>query len=305
MSETGEPFATIRPAGPFAFEPVLRYFARNALEPVETVHGSAYLRAFFLDGEPAAVRVWWDDGALRVAAAGVTTARAAAVVTAMLQANRDSTPFEEMAARDPVLAPVAARSAGVRPPLPPDPFDTLVWAVLGQQISLPFAYRLKRRLAERYGRAVPSPWGALRAFPTAGDLVTASPDELRAMQISGPKARYLIACSEAELAGAIPWQAARCAPLDEAVAALCSLQGVGRWTAEYVLLRGLGRWDAIPAGDAGLRHAIGAAYLGRRATEAELREVVLAGKGWAPYAGLAAFRWWLQPLLARPQSPPD
>src|SRR5207302_479816 len=74
-------------------------------------------------------------------------------------------------------------------------------------------------------------------------------------------------------------------PAEEAVARLGALKGVGRWTAEYVLMRGLGFPDVLPAGDGGLRRIIGREYgLGRLATEPEVRAVGAAWAGWRSYA---------------------
>ncbi len=78
---------------------------------------------------------------------------------------------------------------------------------------------------------------------------------------------------------------------EEALAQLTAYKGVGRWTAEYVLMRGFGAPDSLPAADVGLRAIIGRAYgLGRTATEAEVRE---RAEVWAGWRGWAAFTWWL------------
>jgi DNA-3-methyladenine glycosylase II len=85
-------------------------------------------------------------------------------------------------------------------------------------------------------------------------------------------------------------------PPDEALVKLQTLVGIGRWTAEYVLLRGLGYPDSIPAGDVALQRAIGLAYYGRPATEAEVRLTALP---WAPWRGYAAMCWWFSLMLDR------
>ena len=79
--------------------------------------------------------------------------------------------------------------------------------------------------------------------------------------------------------------------------ALTALRGVGRWTAEYVLMRGLGHEDVIPAADVGLQSAIGRAYgLERKATEREVRELA---ERWVPHRSHAAFAWWWSLSAAR------
>ena len=76
---------------------------------------------------------------------------------------------------------------------------------------------------------------------------------------------------------------------DEAIATLTARRGVGRWTAEYMLMRAFGNPDALPAGDVSLQLLIGTALLGKRATEAELRQ---ATAHWSPWRGWAAFHVW-------------
>ena len=77
-------------------------------------------------------------------------------------------------------------------------------------------------------------------------------------------------------------------------------KGVGRWTAEYVLLRGFGHAHAIPAGDGGLRRIIGRDYgLGRLASEAEVREIASRWGRWSGYA--AIYLWFMLQLEARGQ----
>jgi DNA-3-methyladenine glycosylase II len=78
--------------------------------------------------------------------------------------------------------------------------------------------------------------------------------------------------------------------------ALVAIKGIGRWTAEYLLIRALGFRDAIPAADVGLRKAIGLAYgMGRNATEAEVRTIAEKWHGWR---GWASFYFWLERLMA-------
>ncbi len=78
---------------------------------------------------------------------------------------------------------------------------------------------------------------------------------------------------------------------------MLSLRGVGRWTAEYVLLRGLGRLDVFPGDDVGAQKRL-ARWLGRRRPldYADVRRVV---EPWHPYAGLVYFHLLLDGLEQR------
>src|SRR5262249_21135935 len=100
----------------------------------------------------------------------------------------------------------------------------------------------------------------------------------------------------AVLSGRIDFEVLRTMPAEEALVTLTGIKGIGRWTAEYVLIRALGFPDAIPAADVGLRKSVGQAYgLQRTATEEEVRTRAEKWQGWR---GWAAFYWWLERLLA-------
>ena len=186
--------------------------------------------------------------------------------------------FAALAARDPVLGPVAARLAGLRPPLVPDPFEQLVGSFTAQQISLHAARAIRNRLIARFSAPVGLAW----AFPPAERLADAAEDDLTALGFSRRKAQCVLALARA----ATDFETIAALPDDGAVAALCELPGVGRWTAEWYLARHVGRPDVWPAGDLGLRKAVAARVLGTPdATEAETRA---AGERFRPHRTLAA-----------------
>ncbi|MER3421171.1 MAG: DNA-3-methyladenine glycosylase, partial [Chloroflexota bacterium] len=176
-----------------------------------------------------------------------------------------------------------------------------VWAIIGQQINVAFAAKLKQALVMRFGRRLLLDGREYRLFPDAETLAGLDHErDLRPLQFSRQKSAYVIGAARAVATGVLDLEALRRVDAEEALARLTQLKGVGRWTAEYVLLRGLGFPDVIPAADGGLRRIIGRAYgLGRSATEAEVR--ALAAR-WAPWRAYAAFYWWftLQRSAARP-----
>jgi len=273
---------------PFRLEYGLAYFRRFPAAFVERTDDGAYTRA--LDSESALrVEAGGSDAApvLRVTAWRADGHRPteAAVADAVRTARRVFAADDPIAPApgDPVLAELAARWPGLRPARFADPFECLCWAIVGQQITVAFAARLKRTLLERYGHQGPD---GLPLFPGPADLAAADPEELRAAQFSRQKIRYLLAAA----ADPPDWEAIARLPTEGALAALMALPGVGRWTAEYVLMRALAFRDAIPAGDAGLKRAVGAAYgLGRHATETEVRA---RADAWPGFQAYAAFHWW-------------
>ncbi len=166
------------------------------------------------------------------------------------------------AAADPVLAQIAASFPGFRPPLAPDPFESLVTSITAQQVSLFAAFAVRTRMIERFGRR-----GELAVgFPTRGRIAAADEDELVALGFSRRKAEYAIGLARDE----IDLDALAALEDDEVRARLTAIRGLGPWTAEWFLARHLARPRAWPAGDLGLRRAAEVLYgldvheLGRR-----------------------------------------
>ncbi|MDQ2744312.1 MAG: DNA-3-methyladenine glycosylase, partial [Chloroflexota bacterium] len=199
--------------------------------------------------------------------------------------------FIEIAQNDLVLLRLLTRFLGLRPVLIASPYEALIWAIIGQQINIAFARKLKAALVEYGGRTLLVGDQRYLLLPLPEDVAAMDPESLRARQFSRQKIAYLLDVSAAVASGELDLDALAAVPHEEAIAQLTAYRGVGRWTAEYVLMRGLGAADSIPAADVGLRSIIGRSYgLGRAATELEVREIAAA---WAPYRGWATFYWWM------------
>jgi DNA-3-methyladenine glycosylase II len=160
----------------------------------------------------------------------------------------DLAAFYAFAETEPVLARLVPALRGFRPPLSPDPYETLVSAITAQQISLRAAFAVRNRFIHAFG----VPVGLAHAFPAPERVALASPQEVVALGFSRRKADYAIgiARSGLDLAGLAAL------PDDEVRGTLTALPGIGEWTADWFLARHLARPDAWPAGDLGLRKAV-------------------------------------------------
>jgi len=184
---------------------------------------------------------------------------------------------------DPALARAEAAAPGVRSLRYPDPFRALVRAVTAQQVNLTFAATLRRRLAEAYGVEHAVGGGVVRSLDPAA-LAGAAVADLRALQLSTAKATAIVGLGAAASRGELDPARFTGRSDDEVVADLTAHRGVGRWTAEWFLVRVLGR-PVVVAGDLGVRKAVGAAYFdGGMPSEAEVRE---ATAHWGPAAAVA------------------
>lgn len=215
----------------------------------------------------------------------VTTPQPDDLPAALAAARRTFLPLppelDELCRRDAVLAGLQARYPGLREVRQLDLYGALVRAISAQQVNLGWAAATRRRLAECFGERHEVAGEVVYSL-TPARLAGAAVGEIRALQFTQRKAEYVVS-----LAGEIV--AGRLAGLEEApdeavIDRLMALRGVGRWTAEWLLVRYLGR-PRVVAGDLGVRRAVGRAYLGgRMPVEAEVRSLTA---GWGPAAAAA------------------
>lgn len=273
---------------PFRLDLALRYLATSPSTIAERVTPSTYGRAFWNGEHAAALRMSGGPGGLRVQVSdGSSLDQALALVASVFSVHA---PLPVPPSSDPVMAERFQRYRGLRILTIPDPFEAIVWAILGQQINVAFAAKCKRALMDAYGDAVEVDGQRYQIFPRPERLVDVTAEEMRPLQISRQKAEYIRDLARVVCDGEVDFGALRSRTDEEVVERVVRLRGIGLWTAEYLLLRGFGRTDAIPAGDMGLRAIVGRLYgLDRHATEMEVRHLA---EGWAPWRGYAAFYLW-------------
>ncbi|MFL5929185.1 MAG: DNA-3-methyladenine glycosylase family protein [Gaiellaceae bacterium] len=169
------------------------------------------------------------------------------VVEKLLGLVFDLPPFYAWAADDPVLGPITLRLAGFRPPLAPDPFESVVTSITAQQVSLFSAFAIRNRMIERFGvRGVNA-----YAFPSRERLAAATEEELVGLGFSRRKAEYAIGLARSD----VDLDALARLEDDEVRARITAIRGLGPWTAEWFLARHLARPRAWPVGDIALRKA--------------------------------------------------
>jgi AraC family transcriptional regulator of adaptative response / DNA-3-methyladenine glycosylase II len=195
----------------------------------------------------------------------------------------DPAAIGEHLARDPVLAAMVARRPGLRAPGAWDGFELAIRAILGQQITVVAARGLAAKLVATYGQPLPEDLaseGLTHVFPTPQQLSGA---DFAALGMPKSRAAALTAMTQAVAADPLIFGPKR--TLEEAVAALKALPGIGEWTAQYIAMRELREPDAFPAADIGLMRAL-ADETGKRPTPAELSARAEAWRPWRAYAAL-------------------
>lgn len=169
----------------------------------------------------------------------------------------------------------------------PDLFEALCWAIMGQQVNLAFAYKLKQRLTETFGDSLEWDGRTYRLFPLPDEIAGASLSDLCGLQLTKMKAAAILEAADLMQRGVL--SRARLLSLgsfDAAQQELLRIRGVGPWTAHYVRMRCLRDPSAFPIGDAGLRNAVKERLaLGRKPTVRELQALFFADwTGWEAYA---------------------
>jgi DNA-3-methyladenine glycosylase II len=203
----------------------------------------------------------------------------AAVVGKLLGLEFDLPAFERFARdTDETLAGLVERLQGYRPPVAPDPFETLVTSITAQQVSLSSAFAIRSRMIEQLGE----PGRFAHAFPTRERLAATRQEELSDVGFSRRKAEYVIGLAQQDL----DYGALDRLPDDEVKARLVAVRGLGEWTADWFLARHLARPQAWPAGDLGLRKAVAAFY--GDGPLPTIEEVRVLGARFAPFQNLTA-----------------
>jgi DNA-3-methyladenine glycosylase II len=288
---------------PFRLDLTVWALRRRPLNTVDLWDGMTYRRTLLPMGTPVEVCITEpgssDARAVTLALAArdmnpLLEASVAASIERMLGLRVDLSDFYRLAAGDKVIGPLAARFRGLKPPRFPSVFESLLNAVACQQLSLEAGLSLLNRLAATHGDAVAA--NSLHAFPSPHELATLEPQALRDLGFSFRKAATIINLSRDVVSGRLDLEGLERLGDDEVVSKLTSLSGVGRWSAEYVLLRGLRRLHVFPGDDVGARNNL--ARVLNLPAPLDYAAVARAVSRWQPYAGMVYFHLLLEHLEA-------
>lgn len=185
-----------------------------------------------------------------------------------------------LSSTDPVMAATIERVGPCTLIPNPNLFETLVDAIVSQQISVKAADAIMARL-----RAA-TPGGLL----TPAALLKLEHDEMRAVGLSTPKARYMRDLTERVVSGQLNLESLSTLEDEAVIEELIKVKGIGRWTAEMMLIFSLGRPDVLPVDDLGFVEGVRSAYgLESRPKPAEMRT---RGEQWRPYRTFATWYMW-------------
>ena len=196
------------------------------------------------------------------------------------QAAFPSGATEHLRAADPVIGVLIDWIGPFEPSHEPDLWWSLVDAIASQQLSVKAAATIVGRIATLDQGQRPGP-----------EAILATPDEhLRGCGLSAAKVRYVRDLAAKWLDGTLQPERWPALPDEELIAELIQVNGIGRWTAEMLLMFSLRRPDVLPVDDLGIRNAVQRAYgLAERPAALQLLTI---GERWRPYRSVACMYLW-------------
>jgi AraC family transcriptional regulator of adaptative response / DNA-3-methyladenine glycosylase II len=280
-------YVSYRP--PYDWDAMLAHLAARAIPGVEKVDAGSYRRCVSENGLDGTIEVTNvpDRRALAVTIRFPEVRALPALVARvkrLFDVGADVDAIGRQLAADTTLAPLIARRPGLRVPGAWDGFELAVRAVLGQQVTVVAARKLAGKLVTVCGTPAANGdgEGLYRVFPDPRQLSVANLD---ALGMPGARKMTLKALADAATKNARLFEPA--ATLDDAVARLRSIPGIGDWTAQYISLRALRETDAFPAADAGLLRAASAV-----AALATPKALLARAETWRPWRAYAAQHLW-------------
>jgi AraC family transcriptional regulator of adaptative response / DNA-3-methyladenine glycosylase II len=284
-SSIHETSVTVRlPArAPFDGAGLLRFFADHAVAGLEEGDDSSFERRVRLPRGTGHFRVLLDGESALSCTIRLTDVGDLSTLVARIRRlfdlDADSFAIDGALSADAVLSPLVAAVPGIRLPGSVDAEEALFRTLIGQQVSVAAARTVLGRITAELG----SPQaGGGRLFPTATQLAEHGAGVLR-----GPATRVASILSVARALAAGELELGPETPVDEFIARLVALPGVGPWTAGYLAIRVLGNPDVLLEGDLVIQQSAGALGL-----PSASRALADHARRWAPWRSYAGMHLW-------------
>lgn len=280
----------------FSFSECLQFLDRGYDDCLYTVYDDRVIKPLQIEGHPSLVQVKENKGKLEITilAGPISKSvlkKAADYVIAWFDLDRDLKPFYHLLGQNKQFTYMRKKYHGLRLMGIPDLFEALCWCVIGQQINLTFAHRLKRQLVEKYGTCITYKTKRHYFFPDPEILADLKKEDLKKLQFSRQKAEYIIGIARDFADGKITKQSlGNLDSCQQMLDRLKEIRGVGDWTANYVLIKSLKQMNCITYGDTGLHSAVSSMLgLERKPTREEVHTLFEPFTGWESY--LVIYLW--------------
>lgn len=283
----------------FSFKENLSYLSRSANECMFDIVDNKIYKVIPIENETALVEISMEsENFLTVRFFGQSIpkqkwvrAAVATYIREWFDLERDLVPFYELAKTDKLLCQPVSRFYGLRNIGIPDLFEALVWGILGQQINLTYAYTLKRRFVELFGKSVEWEGKKYWIFPAPEDISSISVGDLADLKMTIKKCEYLIGVAKALVKEELTKDMLiESGDFKKAEKMLVNIRGIGPWTANYVLMRCLRFPTAFPIDDVGLHNSI--KLILEREEKPSKEEILKFSSSWTNWESYATFYLW-------------
>jgi len=182
--------------------------------------------------------------------------------------------------KDPILKKVIAEHEFPSLPDKYDLFQDIIESVIGQQLSTKAAATIRDRFVKLFDSQV---------FPTPKQVLQVDVEKVRAAGLSYSKIKYIKGFAQEVMHKRLDLEQLKQAEDEIVIEELIKIKGIGRWTAEMILMFSLKRPDVFSMGDLGLRNAVAQLYKIDRDDFRKIEKITLR---WKPYRTLASRYLW-------------
>lgn len=286
----------LKPNPPYDIKSHFEHYGSGDLQPYPAVYKSGnYWRAFRLNDKLVPVEIELNDDINKpkltvtlhsnIGKAGIE--KVIEKIKWVFATEYDLRPLYEFMDSDPILKGVKNNNYGLKPGYYSTVYEGIIVAIVQQQISLKIASHMVSLIVRKYGDCVKIGDREFWEFPSPGELAEATVKGLRECKLSGRKAEYIRDFSRVVARGEFNPESLKGYDYEEIVEKLTSFRGMGRWTAESVIVTSIGLENVNPAGDLGARKAISHFYNDDKLmSEAEVREFT---EPWGKYKGCITY----------------
>lgn len=286
-------FTLQTPAGYLSDYP-LRILGRDTASISERVEGRTARKALMVNGRAVVLTLTFGDSDIRCRVDSRAKLTSEIMAAAHLVALRlsglviDPAGIARQAAMSAVVRRLISGRSQLRIPQTASVFEAIAWAIVGQQVNLSFAFQLRRTFVELAGTRA----GDLYAHPDAAAVAKLDYDDLTRRKYSRSKAEYLIDTARLIASGAVDPEEWPRIPATRVAQQLMHIRGIGKWSANYVMMRGCAFGDCVPLGDTGV--SSGLLEFLQLEERPDIAEVERLMQQFAPYRSLATFHLWMR-----------
>jgi DNA-3-methyladenine glycosylase II len=304
-SRIPSPLVTIPFPPLFSFEECRWFLDRNLDDIMHEVIGDKVMKVILHDGKTILIEIEAQEKNLQINVLKGSLDNADVIIDYLREwfdMDRDIHPFYNLLERDKDLKVLKKNYRGLRLVGIPDLFELLCWCVMGQQINLAFAYKVKRAFVEKYGTKINYQDKTYYLFPEPHVIASLEIEDLKKLQLTARKAEYIKGISGLFVSGQLSKEILKSLGSEQKMKEhLMSIRGIGEWTANYAVMKGMGGMNCLPIGDSGINISLfNFKGIPKKENRKEVEKVFARFEGWKSYLVYYLWRSLRNPALQSP-----